>query len=737
MDTTTNGTDAALRILHPVGISEIRILGVPGYQGSRYTLSGYYDHTNIDIEKLDGIGAPAIYVTLNPVLPELLLRSKNKLTKKPKHTTTDAEILRRRWILIDFDPIRPAGISSSNAEHEAARQLAIEVADWLFANGCGEVIIADSGNGFHLLLPIDLPNDEPSTQLVKRFIATIKAHFETEAIDIDRSVFNASRIVKLYGTTVRKGDPSEDRPHRRSQLVYVPKYLENGWADPTSADVLESIAAMHQEEEEPSPQSNGKPVDAERVKRCTAYIEKIDDSVEGNKGSDRMLQAACETVRFDLGQSDTWHVLDWFNRTKCKPQWSEKEIRHKIESAERKAVRGDRLKEQPTSQSDSKLKVSYNVITSAELDAGDYEVEYLIDRTLVAGQPALVAGDKKTLKTGTTIDLSIAMASGGYYLGKLKANRELRVMMMSGESGLGTIQETARRIAASGGRKLSELDNLLWSTDLPLFGHLDHMDALGELIDRQQLDVLIIDPAYLCMDGADASNLFAQGKLLRSIATICEKADVTLIILHHTRKRSRAEQFGTAGPAGSRWAPPELEDVAWAGFQEFARQWILIGRRETYEPGSNLHQMWLNVGGSAGHSALWAVDVNENFVPEFEEPVTEEGNLAGIWDRRRGWNVEIRSGHEARDEAKAAAEQKKKNEDALKLNTAKRKLWSVIKDYPDGQTFKQLREEAGLKTDICWSAIRSLEGEGNIEKCEVKKNGRPYDGYRPLKSTRK
>ena len=291
-------------------------------------------------------------------------------------------------------------------------------------------------------------------------------------------------------------------------------------------------------------------------------------------------------------------------------------------------------------------KVSYKIITSAELEASDYAVEYLVSRTLVAGQPCIIAGGKKTLKTSIMIDLAITLATGGCFLGKLPARRRTRTLVMSGESGLGTIQETAGRIAKAAGRKLSDIDALIWSEDLPKFGHLEHLDAMVDLLDNEKPEVVMIDPTYLCMPSADASNLMAQGELLRGMNNVVAGAGAMMILAHHTRKRPTRTDNTT-------WEPPELDDIAWAGFPEWARQWLLIGRRASYDPGSNFHELWLSVGGSAGHSALWAVDVDEN---RSDAP----SDIDPFEPAARGWSVDIRSGREAREAAKERAEKAKR-----------------------------------------------------------------------------
>lgn len=84
--------------------------------------------------------------------------------------------------------------------------------------------------------------------------------------------------------------------------------------------------------------------------------------------------------------------------------------------------------------------------------------------------------------------------------------------MLSGESGLGTLQETARRISKSKGVQLSKITNLRWSPFLPMFANNVHMAALERMLQESKCDVLILDPAYLCMPGVDAGNYLSKGR---------------------------------------------------------------------------------------------------------------------------------------------------------------------------------------------------------------------------------
>ncbi|SDQ06788.1 hypothetical protein [Virgibacillus salinus] len=212
-----------LQILKQKGdITELRILNTP-----KGTVSGYFDNAKMlakSANEFDG-NSPGIYITLNPVKPELLARAKNQVKGRAKQTTSDADIELRKWFVIDFDPIRPAGISSTDLEHEAALSLAKKVIKFLSEQGFPDPILADSGNGSHLLYSTNLPNNNESRDLVKKALEALDFLFSNESVDVDTTTYNSARIWKLYGTKSCKGDSTEERPHRNSHIIHCPEEM--------------------------------------------------------------------------------------------------------------------------------------------------------------------------------------------------------------------------------------------------------------------------------------------------------------------------------------------------------------------------------------------------------------------------------------------------------------------------------------------------------------------------------
>jgi len=231
---------ALTRLFSAGDVVELRALGDGGVH------SGYFSDFDILADRAGVLDAfhdvTGVYVTLNQVDPALLSRRANRMKHRLSRsdaTTADADIIWRRWLPIDFDPVRPAGVSATDEEHVAALRRAEEVRAWLAKRGFPAPVVADSGNGAHLLYQIDLPNDGASLRLVKGCLAVLDAFFSDDTVHCDTANCNAARIWKLYGTTACKGDDTAERPHRQARILSAPDEVAV-----VPADVLRSLAGF-------------------------------------------------------------------------------------------------------------------------------------------------------------------------------------------------------------------------------------------------------------------------------------------------------------------------------------------------------------------------------------------------------------------------------------------------------------------------------------------------------------
>lgn len=131
--------------------------------------------------------------------------------------TKETDVPRRRWFLLDIDPLRPHKIST-DAEYQSALVIAEKISAMFQEELNIRPVLASSGNGVHVLTPIDLPNDEASKRAIKIFQKTVSQRFSTPQATVE-CFADAARLVRAYYTLNRKGLETDTLKWRRSGIL--------------------------------------------------------------------------------------------------------------------------------------------------------------------------------------------------------------------------------------------------------------------------------------------------------------------------------------------------------------------------------------------------------------------------------------------------------------------------------------------------------------------------------------
>jgi hypothetical protein len=400
---------------------------------------------------------------------------------------------------------------------------------------------------------------------------------------------------------------------------------------------------------------------------------------------------------------------------KIHEKWQVRTRAQKLESLARIARQSDATSDEITSKLDeiSTLLTTTATrdndlsVTARELDEAEIAREYLAPGILAARQFCLLAGPSKGCKTTLLCDIVLSLSSGAKILNEFYVTRAYRVGFISAESGEAVLQETLRRIAWSKPLKnLSDYENLridfrVWKLSEP-----GTIQRLIRWVKKHRLDVLVLDPFYLMAGlSEDASNMFVVGRLLAELQVVGNETGVTIIIAHHFKKLPSFDQYNA----------PELGMVAWSGFEQYTRQWLLLNRREAYDPDVGLHKLWLSSGGSAGHGGLFAIDALE-------------GRLSDQGGRR--WEVIVNKASEARQAERRDREEKKETAEQEKLARDIETVLATMERHPDGISKSMLRDESGVGGKIA-KILPVILGDGRAVACRfAASNGQEYDGFK-------
>jgi len=350
---------------------ELRALRLKSDSRRPVNWAGYFDNAKdaaVAVANGNHKNFEGTYITLNPLVYDVIDRRRNRFEYCDEKYVgaSKSDVVCRRWLYVDIDATRPVGVSANQAELQSAINLGMKIKADLDARGLRVSFVNNSGNGIHLLVRIDLPADDGG--LVRNCLRALDAKYSNAVAKVDTSVHDAPRIIKAPGSMVRKGDHSEQRPHRFSRMIE--QTLIANWNVAVDNAALEALAREAPPEKSatvpvgsPPGSSSGAALKAEaNDAQVRGYILKVPRAVSGQKGHAATYHAACVLVQgFNLTPEQAApYFIEWNDG--CSPPWDEYELTRKLHEADRASgSRGHLI--------NSGLKHQATIYADLELDA--------------------------------------------------------------------------------------------------------------------------------------------------------------------------------------------------------------------------------------------------------------------------------------------------------------------------------------------------------------------------------
>ncbi len=373
-----------------------------------------------------------------------------------------------------------------------------------------------SGNGAQLLYCIDLPNDDAAAQLVKKCLGAFDLLFGDEIVTIDQSVWNAGRLVRLYGTTNRKGDDGHDRPHRRSAIRGSQPERQV-----VARDMLETLAATLPPDTPHTVPSGSLDLDA--FTRChnisvlrtgpwkggRKYIVQcpFDSSHAGTSAA--LLQLASGAV-----------VFRCFHNACAAHTWRDVRGLFEPNASDSRAA----------SDAGTDRRPSFARVGDLLAESDGDDIEYVVAGLIPRGGTAVLAGRPKGGKSTLAANLALDVERGCEFLGRATLKGPVLYLALEGARG--------------GWKKL--LRALGVSKDDDFYICIDRapreaMDWLRDEIKWHKPVLVIIDTMQRLLRVKDGNDYATGSNAMDSVIELARSAGAAVLLLHHSGKTRRDE----------------------------------------------------------------------------------------------------------------------------------------------------------------------------------------------------
>lgn len=499
--------------------------------------------------------ATGIYYTLNVVPPDL------------KTSVRVGDIRRRRWLLIDLDRKKLQAnkdLSATHEEHEQVRSLALEVRDWLDGQGWPAPLLVDSGNGFHLLYRVDLPNDADSRILLRETLKSLGERFDCERGLVGRECHDARRISKLPGTWARRGPNLPDRPWRMCQLLHAP---EEPLVVPV--ELLKRVAeGGGKEPPDPSVNGNGKAhkpfqvradsgADAAYARRALEYeCGKMFLTAPGNLNN-QIYRSAAALGNFVPDLLDENEVIDRLiaaaRGAGCdNPPKDMDTLRRALEKGKttpRKIPARTTGKQEP-----QRPKVQPKIYTLPDLLGTEFPPPVWVVPGLLSEGLTILAGKPKLGKSWLALNLALTVAAGGMALG-YRQTEPGDVLYLSLEDRLRRVQDRARKVLAGLGQEASRRLHIAVEWERQDRGGLGDLHEWLVKVEQPRLVIVDVWTKFRPISTSARSAYDQDYEHVSALKSLLDQHSTSGIMVHHCKKGKAEDAIeevsGTLGTAGA------------------------------------------------------------------------------------------------------------------------------------------------------------------------------------------
>lgn len=179
------------------------------------------------------------------------------------------------------------------------------------------------------------------------------------------------------------------------------------------------------------------------------------------------------------------------------------------------------------------------VVRIGEIPTQDHPQRWLVEQLWGASSVGVIGGAPKCSKTWLGLDLALSVATGTACLGKYAVPQPGPVLVYLAEDALSVVRERVASMARHRGLDLQQVEiHVITAPTL----RLDRDRCRGQLLEtakRLRPRLLLLDP-LVRLHGIDENNAGEVAELLAYIRSLQRQLDLSVMLVHHSRKNAVA-----------------------------------------------------------------------------------------------------------------------------------------------------------------------------------------------------